>query len=80
MTMMTMPMMNQADALSFEGLVGMAMRIIDAPRPTPPAWMIAPNFRSDEPVSVREPQADYRAAPTGDNTPYRSVREVPRRP
>ena len=80
MNMMTNSMMNQADELSFEGLVGMAMRIIDTPRPTPPAWMIAPNFRTGEPVSVNEPQADYSAVPTGETTPYRTIREVPRRP
>lgn len=77
---MMMTMNNPTDALSFEGLVGMAMRIMDTPRPTPPAWMIAPNFRTEEPVSVREPQAEYDAASIGETTPYRTIREVPRRP
>ncbi|WP_238147073.1 hypothetical protein [Rhizorhabdus dicambivorans] len=52
------------------------MRIIETPRPQPPAWMIAPSFREiEEPISARAPQAAGSASQTA---PYRSVREVPR--
>lgn len=58
------------------------MRLVEsvpAPKPFPPAWMIAPVFRGDIAVNVREEQAPYRAGPAGTATePFRSVREVPR--
>ncbi len=79
MNMMTAQMWDRAESLSFDALVGMAMEIIETPRPKPPAWMIAPNFRADDPVAVREPQAAYHiGAPVGETAPYRSIREVPR--
>lgn len=79
MNMMTAEMWDRAETLSLDALVGMAMKIIETPRPTPPAWMIAPNFRAAEPVAVREPQTAYVAAAPADATaPYRSIREVPR--
>lgn len=50
-----------------------------AARPKPPAWMIAPQFRSEPAVTVREPQATYRPPAAGTHPgPYRSIREVPR--
>lgn len=79
MNMMTAQMWDRAESISFDALVGMAMKIIETPRPQPPAWMIAPNFRAEEPLAVREEQAPYRSAPAStDTAPYRSVRDVPR--
>ena len=67
-------MWDRAESRSLDALVGMAMRIIES-RPAPPAWMVAPNFRTPETAALREPAAARSAAGTG---PYRSVREVPR--
>lgn len=79
MNMMTADMWDRAESLPFDALVGMAVRIIETPRPKPPAWMIAPKFRAEDCVTVREPQTAYHAgAPAGEMAPYRSIREVPR--
>jgi hypothetical protein len=74
MNMMTAEMWDRAESLSLDALVGLAMRIIESPRPAPPAWMVAPNFRTPGTAVLREPPA-ARSVGTG---PYRSVREVPR--
>lgn len=69
---------NRSDSLALEALAGMAMEKVETSRPKPPAWMIAPNFRRDEPLALREPRAVYRAGAGEEIGPYRSVREVPR--
>jgi hypothetical protein len=61
-------------------LVG--LEIVEAPKPLPPAWLIAPNFRAAEEIVVREPQVAYHATPVEPlvetRGPYRSVGEVKR--
>jgi hypothetical protein len=50
MNMMTTQWMEQAQSLSFDAIVQMAVAIAEQPRPMPPAWMIAPSFRGPEPT------------------------------
>lgn len=70
MNMMTTEWMENAESLSFDALVKMAVHIAEQPRPMPPAWMIAPSFRVES--------HDAMAATPVSTSPYRSVREVPR--
>lgn len=61
-----------------EPVVRPMLRLVETPaepKPMPPAWLIAPPFRSEPAISVREPQAACTPAPEG---PYRTIREVPR--
>ena len=75
MTAMTAQMWDRAESVSFDALVGLAMKIIETPRPQPPAWMIAPNFREENPRPI---VVQRETAPAEDLTPYRSIRDVPR--
>lgn len=79
MNMMTTNWMEQAEGLSFDALVQMAVRIAEQPRPMPPSWMIAPSFRRMEEAAVVAggPDSSENPAPSA-LQPYRSVREVPR--
>jgi hypothetical protein len=80
MNMMTTAWDEQAESLWYEPLVG--LEIVEAPKPLPPAWLIAPNFRAAEEIVVREPQVAYHATPVEPlvetRGPYRSVGEVKR--
>jgi hypothetical protein len=75
MSGMTAEMWDRAEGLSLDALVGMAMRIIESPRPAPPPWMVAPNFRTREMILPPEAPAARSAACS---RPYQSIREVPR--
>ena len=67
---------------AIEPAVRPMLRLVEstpAGKPMPPAWLVAPPFRAEPAVSVREPQAAYRPTPASpEEGPYRTIREVPR--
>ena len=65
-----------------EGRAHPMLRLVERTPPVrlpPPAWMVAPAFRTEIAAVVREERAPYRA-PLMEPAqgPYRSIREVPR--
>jgi hypothetical protein len=58
------------------------LRLVERTPPAklpPPAWMVAPAFRTEIATVVREEQAPYLApAAVSAQGPYRTIREVPR--
>jgi len=74
-----------ADCPVSEPIVRPALRLVEkapAAKAMPPAWMIAPPFRDEEPLAsayVRQRSEQMMAASAvADTAPYRSIREVPR--
>jgi len=78
MNMMTTRWMEEAESLSFDALVQMAIEIAERPRPMPPAWMIAPSFRAEPYACPGQEGRGVVAAAAKEMPPYRTAREVPR--